>query len=258
MNRRRLLIPQIDLSGSQIGDTYPIDRELAHYIERVLRLKHGEEIELCDGRQHRWNATLQLEEDGSLSCSLLESLPPKPLPFPIFLAQSLPKGDKFDLILRQGTEVGISGFFPFFSERSLIKLDAKKISKRLQRWQKILREASRQSERDQIPFIQEPLPFEQMLAQLPQPFPKLLCWEEMQRYSLKQWLHELHDSPQGIVIIIGPEGGFSQKEVALAQKNDAIPVGLGPLILRTETAGVSVASILQFSFGLLGGKPLSL
>ena len=257
MSERRVLVPEFDFSLSQAGERFVMTREFSHYIERVLRIKMGTTIELCDGKQHCWSAQVLSEEDGQISCVLQDKLPVKSRPYPIFLAQSLPKGDKFDLILRQGTELGISGFFPFFSERSIVRLDEKKRLRRLDRWRKITREAARQSGRDQIPFVEMPVSFNDLFPLLPPHLPYLLCWEEAQGYPLKQWLQEQRQPPQGIVIIVGPEGGFSSKEVKKSELDGAIPVGLGSLILRTETAGNSVASILQFTFGLLGGdKPL--
>lgn len=252
---RRVVLPQLSLDPSLLtSHELSLEPDTAHYLLRVLRQSPGQEIEVCDGKGMRWLARIH-EQAALHACmvTLLEQLPSQPEPFPIYLAQGLPKGDKLELILRQGTEVGISGFFPFSSDRTVVQLDAKKAVKRLERWEKIVQEAARQSQRGHAPEVHEVVALRELNEILPKGWPRLICWEGEQSLGLQAWVRSFSAPPPGVVILIGPEGGFSAQEVESLRQQGVISVGLGPLILRTETAGLAVSSILQYEWGLLSG-----
>lgn len=170
----------------------------------------------------------------------------------ITLVQSLPKADKFEWILQKNTELGVSRFQPVFTERSNIKLDQAAQSRKLERWNKIIREAAEQSGRQIIPVLEPIRRWSEMLAAYSGVGLVLIPWEGESGQSLKQVLECQPGVPGSVTVLIGPEGGFSLKEVEEAKEKGAIPVTLGPRILRTETAGLVVAAALLYHFGDLG------
>ncbi|ORJ61272.1 16S rRNA (uracil(1498)-N(3))-methyltransferase [Geothermobacter hydrogeniphilus] len=235
--RRFFIDPQL-LTEEQIRLPEEILRHL-----RVLRLQPGMEIELLDG------AGL------SCSCELLELDRRRGLArvkkrhrvsentLPLTLLQGLPKGDKFDLVLQKGTELGISRFVPTLCERC-----QPSGRPRLPRWQRIIREAARQSGRMLLPELAEPLPLGDALNRCRSEL-RLVPWEQ-DTTPLQAVLPST--APRDAAILIGPEGGLSAAEVEMAQQQGFIPVSLGSRILRTETAGFAVAGILQYLYGDLG------
>lgn len=259
MLKRRILLPSLSLPSSVPPPSSPLllDPDASHYLVSVLRLSEGSSLEVCDGHDRRWRASLEDASPKAASLRLLEALPPLPAPFPVYLAQGLAKGERFETVLRQGTEIGISGFFPFVSERCVVRLDQERSEKRLERWKTILREASRQSERSRLPAIAPPVPLASLVSSLPA-LPTFVCWEDQEGSTLKDWLRLLSPPPAGVIAIVGPEGGFAPHEIDFLLRQGVSSVGLGPLILRTETAPLAVASILQYHFGFLGGSPPSL
>jgi 16S rRNA (uracil1498-N3)-methyltransferase len=163
------------------------------------------------------------------------------------LIQGLPKGDKMDLILQKGTELGISRFTPLLSGRSVPRLNQDRRDNRRQRWLKIIEEASRQSRRPCLPRLDEVETFDEVLKA--DEGLKLLLWEETCQ-PLAQVLPT--DPPGSAALLVGPEGGFAEAEVARATQAGFVPVSLGPRILRTETAGFTLAAILQYLYGDIG------
>ncbi len=253
MEKFRLIDPQWRESVWERGHLLPVKGEDKRYLKKVLRLREGDAVEVSDGFGRVWTAALAEDSSGELALELREPLPSRPAPFPVYLVQALPKKDRFEFVLQKGTEVGVHRFAPALSRRTVVELkSAEKVEKRLSRWKKIVLEASRQSRRDFLPQVDLPRPLEEAVAQLPTDIPKLLLWEREEVNSLKRWLSELEERPKGVAIIVGPEGGFEADEVERLRQMGVISVGLGPLILRTETAGPVVAAILQYQFGILG------
>ncbi|HXY75154.1 MAG TPA: RsmE family RNA methyltransferase, partial [Dehalococcoidales bacterium] len=162
--------------------------------------------------------------------------------------QSLMKLDKFELVLQKGVELGASGFWPFISERSVVREPSES---KIERWQDIIREAAEQSRRSLLPPLYPPVSFE--LVCKSSPIPGLILWEGEKSVGLS---HILSSAPfknaQLLRIFIGPEGGFTSAEIELARKNDIVPVSLGKRILRTETAGLAALSAIMYQNGELG------
>jgi len=229
-----------------------ISGETCRHIATVLRLKAGETILLADG--HGLEATARitaLEKDGVR----VEIEPPR-CPAPgdglvrITLYQGVPKGDKLDLILQKCTELGVDRIVPFVAARSVARLTGERLDKRVQRWEKIVLEAARQSGRSRIPAIGFAEGLRPALADESSSL-KLLLWEGEQEQGLRQALAR-EGSKESVAIIIGPEGGLTETEAAEAIAAGFLPVTLGRRILRTETAGPAVAAILQYVLGDLG------
>jgi 16S rRNA (uracil1498-N3)-methyltransferase len=162
-------------------------------------------------------------------------------PCPLRLLQALPKGDKFDLVLQKGTELGITVFQPLLSCRTLARTD----TSRRARWQRIVSEAARQSRRPQMPRLEPLCPLAEALQTVDEPL-RLVLWEESAR-PLREVLPTA--APAAVALLVGPEGGLAADEIATVKAAGFLPVHLGPRILRTETAGLAVAAILQFLYG---------
>jgi len=253
MARRRVVIPELQdaLSSAEVGAVLALPSAFVHYLCRVLRLEGGQSIELCDGRGARWDARLCLGEGDAADICLEARLDAEPLAFPIYLAQAIPKSDKMEQILQRCTELGVAGFYPFFSSRCVVKLTAARAARRLARWQRIVQEACRQSQRAWMPIVETPRGLLELQDQLPPGLPRLVCWAGAREQGLDDWIRA-HPAPDGIVVFVGPEGGFAEAEIEALADAGVAAVGLGPAILRTETAGPAVAAILQFHYGALG------
>jgi 16S rRNA (uracil1498-N3)-methyltransferase len=224
----------------------------AHHLLKVLRKKAGDEFTVLNGKGREFLARIKEIGPDSVIAELVEEITaPGESKVQINLVQSLPKADKFEWIIQKNTEIGVSRFQPVISERSAIKLDPVAAVKKGERWNKIIKEAAEQSGRKVIPELETVREWSKALPTLGRGL-VLIPWEGESRYSLKQALEESGDFPETVTIIIGPEGGFSLNEVDQAREIGAVPVTLGTRILRTETAGLVVSSIILYHFGCLG------
>ncbi len=240
--------------SDQIQDhTVILKGEDRHHLLNVLRQGPGAEITVLNGRGQEYQAKVLTVTPDEVIGEIVEQVERQTEPkVKINLVQSLPKGDKFEFILQKNTELGVSCFQPVISERSTIRLDAAGARKKEERWRKIIREAAEQSGRQIIPELRPVVNWTQFFKDR-EPFGlRLIPWEGEKENSLKQVLNEQKEALENITVIIGSEGGFSQKEVEQAVQVGAIPVTLGPRILRTETAGLVVASAILYHFGDLG------
>ncbi|MEA3464518.1 MAG: 16S rRNA (uracil(1498)-N(3))-methyltransferase [Thermodesulfobacteriota bacterium] len=244
---RRFFVAENLLNQAQI--TLP--KEVAHHIKTVLRLPLGAEILLCDGRGHCCHCRVDQLSSNSGCAAVLNHWFDEETALRIELIQGLPSGDKFDLILQKNTELGVTLFQPVTTERSQFSLPANKLAKKMQRWQRIVCEAARQSERAWLPKVSDPLPVAGALSQCGAEV-KLVLWEEA-RQPLNAVLPP--SAPQSVAVLVGSEGGLSPAEVDGAMAHGFVPVSLGPRILRTETAGMAIAAILQFHYGDLDQLP---
>ncbi|MDD2318560.1 MAG: 16S rRNA (uracil(1498)-N(3))-methyltransferase [Geobacteraceae bacterium] len=233
-------------------DQAVITGNLFCHMTRVLRLKIGTRVILSDGigRRHvgvidtvgRENLVVRLEES-----SLEPTRPTGPL---ITLYQGLPKGSKMEFILQKCTELGVDSLVPFVAGRSVARLPANREGERLERWQRIVREAARQSNRATVPDLKPVMELPELLDAADQTV-KLLLWEEEKSNRLKSVLGSV-PLPETVAVMVGPEGGLSKNEVAAATRAGFIPVTLGSRILRTETAGIALLAILQYCWGDMG------
>ena len=222
--------------------------ELALHVCTVLRLSAGEEIILLDGSGNHYRCTLDSVAKQTGTARIIEQWLVEEQTVPIHLIQGVPKGDKMELILQKGTELGISRFSPVWSDRSIPTPTGGREEKKRQRWQKIVTEAARQSRRPILPTCESSQPLDTALANCHAEL-KLMLWEDGSS-PLHAVLTE--QPPRNIALLVGPEGGFSPKEADLARANDFIPIHLGTRILRTETAGFAVSAVLQYLYGDFG------
>jgi 16S rRNA (uracil1498-N3)-methyltransferase len=234
------------------GDTVTVTGELYRHMARVLRLKEGSEVSLTDDQGRRYSGVIEEVAAKTLTVRVVpEATGSEPEPeeggVRITLYQGLPKGEKLDLILQKCTELGVAEVVTFDAERSVVKLKGEKTAARLARYQKIVQEAARQSGRRTAPAVAIGGSLESLLAECRHTV-KLMLWEGEQRTTLRDALESFAD-PESVAVVVGPEGGLSEREVEQAVASGFIPVTLGKRILRTETAGLAIVSILQFHWG---------
>lgn len=235
-----------------LGDTATVTGELHRHMARVLRLKAGSAVVLTDASGGRLSGFI--EEVGAKSLTVRigarESEPEPEQALRVTLYQGLPKGEKLDLILQKCTELGVAEVVTFDAVRSIVKLRGERSAGRLERCEKIALEAARQSGRRSAPRISIGGDLDSVLCDADQTV-KLLLWEGEQRVGLRETF-EAHPLPASVAIVVGPEGGLAPEEVAQALAHGFTPVSLGRRILRTETAGLAMLSILQFHWGDMG------
>jgi len=227
------------------GDLVVIEGDAHHHLRNVLRVKAGTEIMLLDGRGGFCNTELTSIE-AKLSTARVVSRGSKTSQgLTISLLQSLPKGDKFDLVLQKGTELGVSCFQPIITEHAIPNLPPERQAKREQRWQRIVSEAARQCRRYTLPVVAPVKNLDTSISERTDAL-RLVLWEE----GAVPISHALPKEPPGEVhLLIGPEGGFSGKEILNVTGAGFQPVHLGPRILRTETAGLAATPVLQYLYG---------
>ena len=219
-----------------------------NHMKNVLRMRIGEEVWISDGSEKEYHCTIdEFMED----CAILHILEIEEagyeLPNRIYLFQGLPKGDKMELIIQKAVELGAYSIVPVEMKRCVVKLDAKKAQKKTVRWQQISESAAKQSKRMLIPEVKSVMSWREALA-----FAKELD-VLMVPYELAKSMRETREiissirPGQSVGIFIGPEGGFEEEEIQTAMEMGAKPVTLGKRILRTETAGMTMLSVLMFT-----------
>ena len=245
MSSNRFFVPESGFEDREVR----LSAEQAHQVCHVLRLQVGEAIVALDNAGYEYDVTLtavtKREATGEITDKRQSSGEPR---VRITLFQSLLAREKFEWVLQKGTEVGVARFVPVQTERSIAR--AKQIdAKKLTRWRRILTEAAEQSHRGRIPEIEGALTWSAALAQLGTFDRTLIASTSGGTRSLREALRPDDHLPSSIAILIGPEGGFSDDEVRLACEHGAVPVGLGPRILRTETAAMILPAITLHELG---------
>ena len=248
-------MPRFFADAEQIySDTVVLTGDDAHHISRALRMATGERIVVCDGKGTDLLCELTAFLPDRVEAKILGRVPSHTEPpYRAMLYQALPKGDKFDTIIQKAVECGVWSITPFESERCVARLRGEDQTKKTARRNKIAAEAAKQCGRGIIPRVENGLSFQSALRQAAEADLALLCYEGEKIRSLGQVLRnapgfsERKKSPV-ISIMIGSEGGFSDAEAKAAVDAGMIPVGLGPRILRTETASSVVLGCLSFWF----------
>lgn len=238
-----------------LKDTIIIEGDDAAHISKVLRLRSGNEITVCDGEENEYICSISYSDKRSITCKIVEKYrsTTEP-PIKVHLYQGMPKSVKMDLIVQKCTELGIFAVTPVFTERVVLRNDEKNdLSGRITRWQRIAEEAGKQSGRGRIPVINNPVTFEEAIRDMKDMDFSIMPYEKESENSLKQAAHG-KNSIRNAAILIGPEGGFSETEVNTAASNGISAITLGPRILRTETAGFVCLTILMYTLGDMGGR----
>ena len=230
------------------GDDY-------HHIVRVMRMKPGDEVGVVfpDGRTAISEIAAIHEDVVELVIRAWDEKV-RELPVDVTIGISLLKKDNFDMVVQKGTELGVSRFIPFISERTVVKLDERKIVKRMTRWEKIAKEAAEQAERNKIPIIEKPQFLKDLVAKNDEFDFCCVAYEEAGRnFETKNFLKTLQEMKRGqtVLFLFGPEGGFHETEIEFMKEHAFIFCGLGPRILRAETAPLYVLSAISFYFELM-------
>lgn len=243
-----------------VGDQIQLGEEHAHHLRNVLRAAVGDRFIVSDGISRDAICQIISMDKQNVLAEVVEQLPRDQEPIiDVWIAQSLPKADKMDWIVQKCTELGARGFIPFISERTIVQYDRKKEAKRLERWLKIATEAAEQSGRNRIPAIEYPIPFDKCLSRISDFDVALLCYEKSDGSGIKQCLQQIREEFQvkgrslSIVIVIGPEGGFSDREAHSFMESGCRIITLGKRILRTETAGLVALTSVLYEFEELEG-----
>lgn len=232
-------------SQFSINETVTLSNDAFGHVVRVLRLKEGDSITLFNGDEpFQYSATLCNVSKKSADVKILsQQKNNSESPLNIHLGQGISRGDRMDFTLQKSVELGVNTITPLFTERCGVKLNTERLEKKRQQWQKIVISACEQSGRASVPIVNEPM--------------LLTDWLTQETSALKINLHpkaqhsimSLPNENTRVRLLIGPEGGLSDDEIAQANENDFIDVLLGPRVLRTETAALTAITALQCRFG---------
>ena len=229
------------------GSRVVISGDDAHHIKDVLRLGIGDEISVSTGDEWEYTCEIQTVSKDEVSAIIVDtSKPGKELPSKITLYQCLPKKDKLEWIIQKAVELGAYRIVTVESARVIVKLDKKKEAQRLERWNAIAKAASKQSGRMFIPEVAGVLSFDEMLKEAKNCDVRMIPYEKSEGMDRTRELMNKIKPGQSVAIVIGPEGGFEEAEIEKAKKAGFEAVSLGKRILRTETAGMSVLSVLGY------------
>src|SRR5574337_53240 len=241
---RRFFVPPNSVVGTQV--LFPADE--ARHAAAVLRLHAGDQVVVIDGTGVERTVALTEVGPGKVAGRVVETRAIPQRGVRLALVQGVPKGARMDDVVRMGTELGVSELFPFLSKRTVAEGRG-----RTGRWQRIAVASAKQSRRSDVPAVHAPAPLHDVLVHIAGYNLIVMLWEGEQSRTMAQALARLA-TPASVAIIVGPEGGLAEQEVDAAVARGAVPVTLGPLILRTETAGVVALAIVRYELGKRGGS----
>lgn len=239
MPARRFFVEGVRATGERVA----IGGADARKIVAVLRLRDGDDVELVDSAGTRFVARLHV--DGSeVSASLLAAHTiGHPSARSVDVAQAVPKGQKMDFVVEKATELGARAIVPFCSERSVAHASG---TAKIERWRRLARTAAQQCGRSFVPEIAAVLPFDELLERFAEYDVVLFPWELAPAEPLRKTLPPLLDGATRVLVVVGPEGGFSHAEADAAAARGAHLLWLGARILRTETAAMVLLAVLEY------------
>ena len=227
------------------GAAITLPEDAARHLVQVLRMRPGEAFVIFNGQGGEYVATLSSvgKREAQASIGAFNSID-RESPLHITLAQCVSKGDRMDYTLQKAVELGVSAIVPLLSERTVVKLDAERWAKKIEHWQGVIISACEQSGRTRLPSLLTPVNLDAWLR---------LADDGSLRLALapgaSRQLRQLDATGRAVTLLVGPEGGLSDAECALAAKHDFVPLALGPRVLRTETAGVAALAAIQAQWG---------
>jgi len=242
------------------------DRDESRHLARVLRLRSGDTVLATDGTGREYTVRLESLGEEATGTVLGVSANAHESPIRITLVQAVPKGDKMESIVRAATELGVTRVVPTLTARTVVALDPGRWRDRARRWQRVAKEAAKQCGRAAVPAVDEPRALAQAIELAEAADLRLCLWElaagaaggqgggkgRSLGTTLAATLPPTLAPGSHIGLLIGPEGGLTQGEVERARAGGWTVVGVGPRILRTETAGPAIIAVLQARFGDLG------
>lgn len=230
-----------------LGVVITLPEAVAHHVQ-VVRLAAGDRITLFNGEGGEYTATIATVEKKRVTAEIKLFEPHEvELPYAITLAQALPEASKMDWIVEKAVELGVHAIQPLAAQRCVVRLSAERAEKRLQHWAGIVVSASEQSGRNRLATVAGPVDFTQWIAQ--QDLHPRIMLSPRAEQSLSDWAR--HHPSQSVALMIGPEGGFTEQEEAQAQSKGVLLLGMGPRVLRTETAGLAAVAALNAVWGAL-------
>ena len=234
------------------GHRLRFDGAEARHMGRVLRLAAGDVVTAVDGAGQSYAVRLDTVTPSGATGTIVGAEPAAPeSPLHVTLAQGIAKPDAMDVIIRAVTELGVARIAPLVTRRSVVRLAPGRAHDRVARWQRVATEAAKQCGRAVVPPVDAPVDLAALVSTAPADALRLCCWER-ERRGLGDVLASLTRPPVTAVVLIGPEGGLEDAEVATAAEGGFVAVGLGARILRAQTAGATVLAILQARFGDVG------
>lgn len=238
---------------SRDNTLFEIRGEELHHMVHVMRLGIGSKVTGFDNSGRQWLGVIETLTEDAASCRILEEeIPAVEAKTRVYLVMGLAKGEKMEWVIQKGTELGMAGFVPLKTKRSVVQLEGGKARDRVIRWQKIAGEAVKQSRRVIEPEVTEVTDWEGLTRLLPPGTQWIIPYEDEKTHSLSTCLASL-DPCRPIAILIGAEGGFAPEEVAWAQEElQASSVSLGSRIMRTETAALAALVMVLAHYGDLG------
>ncbi|MDP4169576.1 MAG: 16S rRNA (uracil(1498)-N(3))-methyltransferase [Bacillota bacterium] len=238
-----------------VNNKFILDEEDRHHAIKVMRMNSGDQFVCVDPTGKCAVCEITEITDEQVTATVVQwKDEDTELPLSVTIASGLPKGDKLEWIIQKGTEMGAHEFVPFAAARSVVKWDEKKSAKKVERWQKIAKEAAEQSHRTIVPEVINPMNLKALIEKSKQYDYKIVAYEEeSRRGELSNFASTLAkiNKGQSLFLVFGPEGGLSDHEIALFKENDFLPCGLGPRILRTETAPLYALAAVSFHFELM-------
>lgn len=245
----RFIVDPANIQNGQVK----LDGDDLKHLRKVLRLGPGDTINVFDGSGKEYEAkVLSVDKTQALaeitSAFLAEAEPE----IQLTLFQGLPKGEKMDLIIQKGVELGVHKIIPVLTERTVVQLDKNDFGKKAERWSKIAREAAKQCRRAVVPYVSEPISFMEAIIESKKYDAVLLLYENESKKCLKETLKcYTINKIKEIALFVGPEGGFAAQEIEKYTNSGFEVAGLGKRILRAETAAISVISIIMYEMGEL-------
>jgi 16S rRNA (uracil1498-N3)-methyltransferase len=230
------------------GHHVTFDREETRHLARVLRLGPGDLVLATDGHGHEYTVRIDTLGGAATGTVLEVAQRRTESPLAVTLVQGIPKGDKMETIIRAATELGVTRIAPAISARTVISLEEGRWRDRARRWQRIAREAAKQCGRAVIPEVTAPVPLARALEAADRGGLRVCLWEE-ERRPLGEVLQDMPGAPPTVTLVVGPEGGLSGDEVTHARGLGWAIAGLGPRILRTETASLAAIALIEATFG---------
>lgn len=238
MRLSRLYVTQ-SLNSDQVLE---LDDAASHYLGKVLRLEAGNEVVLFNGDGRQFLCAIEAVGKRAVSVRIgAASTPDSESPLQTVLGLGISRGERMDYAIQKSTELGVTHIVPLFTEHCEVKLQGERSDKRQQHWQQVAISACEQSGRVKVPTIAAPLPLARWLTTIDSPLKLVLDHEESGRLS--------GERPESVALLIGPEGGLSPAEIALAKQAGFSGIKLGNRVLRTETAPLVALSVLQYLWG---------
>jgi 16S rRNA (uracil1498-N3)-methyltransferase len=234
-----------------------IEGSEVRHIKNVLRLKPGDTIHLFDGQGFEYEADIQRLLANRVEIKIAHKFPAtKESHVQIEVAQALLKEKKMDRLLRHLCELGITKWITYISEHSVSRPNSRRLTAREGRWKKIVKESCKQCQRAKLPEIIKMVSFEEILQYGQSCDFKIVFYENESATLPSLMAPSPQPAPQKILLILGPEGGFSGHEIEKVKAAGFVVAGLGPRILRAETATVAACTLIQYLFGDMGQKNL--